>query len=108
MTYALLSGSLSVLCLVSAAFFFRSFARTHDRLFVLFGVAFSILGASQFADGLLNQPEADLPLVYIPRLASSVLILVAIAGKNRAAKKAGTPLRLVHSREPERHRRALP
>ena len=107
MTYALLSGIASALGVVASAVFLRSFLRTHDRFFVLFSAAFVVLGCSQLALGLLNKPEANLPLAYAPRLISSILIMVAIVDKNRIVKKGGNRLRLVHSSNTQLPRRAV-
>ncbi len=107
MIYALLSGVMFALCLVAATFFFRSFCRKLDLLFVLFATAFFILGTSQLALGFLNKPEADLPFAYLPRLVASLLIVVGIATKNRTSRKSDAKLRLIYGISPERGRRAL-
>lgn len=101
--YALTSGIFATLCLVSAALFLHSFKRTHDRLFVFFAAAFVVLGFSQLALGLLDRPEADLPLVYVPRLISALLIVAAIVDKNRATRKKGAALRLLRGGKPNNH-----
>ena len=101
MSYAVLSGVIFALCLVAATLFLRSFGRTRDRLFALFAASFCIFAVNQLVLGLLNRPEADLPLAHLPRLISSLLIIVAIADKNRSAAKAGPTLRLVHDRRPQ-------
>ncbi|MGH7736740.1 MAG: DUF5985 family protein [Candidatus Tyrphobacter sp.] len=95
--YELLSGIMAALCLVAGAHFLRSFLRTRDRLFASFSVAFFTLGCSQLFLGIFDQPEANHPLAYIPRLIAFVLIAAAILDKNRFASKGARRLRLVKS-----------
>ena len=69
--------------LVAAAFFFRFWRQTRDRLFLAFGAAFLIEGINRASVLCLDDPASGNPLIYVIRLLSYLLILAAIADKNR-------------------------
>jgi hypothetical protein len=83
-----LSGGVMLGFLVAAVFFLRFWTRTRDRLFLLFALAFAVLGAQRFL--VLFGPDSDERVVYLygPRLIGFGLILWAIIDKNRAASRA--------------------
>ena len=89
--YVLLSGLIAGLAFVAATIFLRNYTARRDRLFAYFASAFFILGATQLFLGITNTPELNRPLAYIPRLVAFVLILVAIAEKNRARERMRRP-----------------
>ena len=77
------SGSISMSLLVIALFFIRFWRRTRDRLFIYFAGAFLVLMLEQIVRAT-TQVETDwAPYVYSVRLLAFVLILIAIADKNR-------------------------
>lgn len=85
----MLSGAGAMAALVIALFFLRFWRRTGDRFFVYFALSFAVEGglrAYMAASGNSNDGSA---LVYLLRLASYGLIVVAIVGKNR--KRPATP-----------------
>lgn len=82
-TYAFLSGAVTLGFLVVALYFLRSWRRTGDRLFAAFAGAFALLGLNQALLVLSNVPVEERSWVYVLRIAAFVLILVAIAQKNR-------------------------
>ncbi len=65
-----------------AAFFFRFWKETRDRLFGIFGAAFCMLAVQRFVLSTTGD-EAGHVLIYGLRLAAFVLILYAIWDKNR-------------------------
>jgi hypothetical protein len=69
--------------LVAAAFFCRFWRQTHDRLFLAFGAAFLIEAINRASSLFLADPAAGDPIIYFVRLLSFLLILAAIADKNR-------------------------
>jgi len=79
---SMLAGAVSVTSLVAALFFLRFWQRTRDRFFLLFSIAFAIYSLSQFVLGLIEISEFE-PLYYVPRLLTFVLIVLAVADKNR-------------------------
>lgn len=70
----------------AGVFFLRFWHKTADRLFLMFAIAFWLLGAIRFAMLLLGQPEEDHYLYWF-RLAAYLLILIAIVDKNLAWRK---------------------
>ena len=62
-------------------FFYRFWRRTSDRLFVLFAIAFWILGLIHIVLVALNQ-NGESYLLYAFRLPAYLLILLAIIDKN--------------------------
>jgi uncharacterized membrane protein HdeD (DUF308 family) len=80
-----LTGALAALDLVIALFFLRFFARSRDRLFALFATAFGFLGVQRLLLALASDWGEDTVWLYGLRLIAFVLIIVAIADKNRGA-----------------------
>jgi 4-hydroxybenzoate polyprenyltransferase len=62
-------------------FFFRFWARTRDRLFVLFAIAFWMFALIRLAIVVLDHADED-QLLFWFRLAAYLLILAAIIDKN--------------------------
>ena len=68
--------------------FFLHWHRSRDRFFLYFAGAFGVLGASTAV--LLSRGESESrPLAYIIRLLAFLLIIGAIAKKNRERADAG-------------------
>ena len=62
-------------------FFLRFWARTRDRLFILFAISFWVFALTRVAMLALDQADED-QLLYWFRLAAYLLILAAIVDKN--------------------------
>jgi hypothetical protein len=80
---AFLTGAIAMASAVAALFFLRFWRDTGDRLFAIFSASFGLLGLTRL--GLVvskEQLEGETYLYWI-RLAAFVLILLAIADKNR-------------------------
>jgi len=75
-----MSGALMMGYCVAAMFFMRFWRLTHDRLFVCFAAAFTLLAVQRLV--LIVWSESD--LIYLVRLCAFVIILAAIVDKNRA------------------------
>jgi uncharacterized membrane protein HdeD (DUF308 family) len=82
----LLLGAIGMASLVAAAFFLRFYRTTRDRFFLWFAISFGIEGINRFALGLSELPNEGATWVYLVRLFSFVLILIAIADKNRGSR----------------------
>ena len=82
--YDFLSGMVAAGFLVAGLFFFRFWSRTGDPLFRSFAIAFWLLGLGQAVLALAGIPVEERSWVYLFRLAAFLLILFAIARKNRA------------------------
>jgi hypothetical protein len=83
--YQLITGMLMVLSLVAALFFTMSWRRSGDRFFLIFALAFTLLGIERLILGILNLPESPLLSIYIVRLVAFLLIIIAIVDKNRTS-----------------------
>lgn len=81
---ALLTGAIMMAALVAALFFLRFWQQTRDRFFLFFSVAFLLEALHRLLWALAPLRDADAPEYYLIRLASYVLILLAIINKNRA------------------------
>jgi hypothetical protein len=76
-----LNGAIAMGHATAALFFLRFWRRTSDRLFVLFAVAFFLLGLIHVGLVVFNQMAEDSGL-YSLRLAAYLIILAAIVDKN--------------------------
>jgi hypothetical protein len=83
--YAFLSGAVTLAFAIAGLFFFRFWRRTGDALFAAFAIAFSLLGLQQALLVLANIAAEERSWLYLLRLAAFLLILLAIAHKNRRA-----------------------
>ena len=80
-----LDGGSFVAALVIALFFFRFWRQTHDRLFGIFAVAFTVFGINRAILTSLDENADGRVIVYMVRLLAFVLIIGAIVDKNRPA-----------------------
>lgn len=76
-------GAIAVGWLIAGLFFFRFWRQTRDRFFLWFALSFWIEAVDRVALGLLGGVSEDDALVYIFRLVSYGLIILAIWQKNR-------------------------
>ena len=81
-TWVFLDGALTMGFIVAALFFFRFWRRTHDQLFLAFGVAFLILAIAQGLMALSGIPRESQTWLYMLRFAGFGLLIWAIAIKN--------------------------
>ncbi len=80
----LLSGAILMGYLVAGLFFLRFWRDTRDRLFLIFAIAFVILGGQRLALVLTREMLETQTGLYLIRLFAFLLILGAIVDKNRA------------------------
>jgi hypothetical protein len=80
---SMLLGAIAMACLTIGVFFLRFWKDTGDRFFLFFAMSFLLEGFNRAALGLVANPNEDRPLFYFVRFLSFVLIIVAIAYKNR-------------------------
>ena len=78
-----LTGAAAMACWVAMLFFLRFWRESGDRLFVMFSVAFLLLGLTRLGLAVSFYPSDEHTYLYWVRLAAFVLILVAIIDKNR-------------------------
>jgi hypothetical protein len=77
-----LLGAIAMAFFIAGLFFLRFWRDTGDRLFGIFAASFFLLGITRCGLALTNQQEWH-TIWYWVRLASFVLILIAIVDKNR-------------------------
>jgi len=86
--YDFLSGAVSLGFFVCALFFLRFWRRTRDRLFVIFAVAFWLLGVNWLLLAFTDpNAETQRLLLYALRAVAFILILIAILDKNRKSAR---------------------
>lgn len=81
-----LAGAATFSLIVISLFFLRFWKRTGDRLFLYFAGAFVFLMFERIVRAIMAVETAETewtPYVYMIRLAAFVLIIIAIADKNR-------------------------
>jgi hypothetical protein len=76
-------GAIAMASGIVSLFFLRFWKETGDRLFVMFASAFFLLGITRLGLALSIDPTEGHTMWYWVRLAAFVLILIAIADKNR-------------------------
>jgi hypothetical protein len=81
--FAFVSGLITMGFLVSGLFFLRFWARTRDLLFAAFAAAFWLLAINQALLALSDLPVEERSWMYLLRLAAFLIIIVAVALKNR-------------------------
>lgn len=72
---------------LAGLFFLRFWTKTRDQLFLVFTLAFWLLGLSQALLVFSNVPVEERTHLYLVRLAAFALILVAVWRKNRTADR---------------------
>lgn len=82
-----LAGAVTLGFLVAAAFFARFWRRTHDRLFLAFGIAFVLLALNQALALWLGDADERVGYTYLLRVLGFVLILGAIVDKNLSRRR---------------------
>ena len=71
-------------CWTVGLIFFRSWRYTRDRFFELFGIAFWLLAAHWSALAIVGAVDETRHFFYVVRLLGFLLVLLAIADKNRS------------------------
>ena len=85
--YDFLSGAVTMGFLVCGLYFLRFWKRTRDELFLLFALAFAMLGFGHALLALANIPQEERSFLYLIRLFAFLVILFAIFRKNRSAAR---------------------
>ena len=78
-------GATAMACWSVGLIFFRSWRLTEDRFFALFGTAFWILSAHWIALAVVGAVDETRHYFYAVRLLGFLVVLIAIADKNRSA-----------------------
>jgi hypothetical protein len=77
------SGLITMGFVVAGLFFLRFWIRTRRLLFAAFAAAFWLLATNQALLALSGLPAEERSWLYLLRLAAFVIIIIAIALKNR-------------------------
>jgi len=78
-----LLGIIVMAALAASGYFFRFWRQTRDLLFLGFACSFLIEGINRIGFLFVANPESGSVTLYTVRVISYLLILVAIANKNR-------------------------
>jgi uncharacterized membrane protein HdeD (DUF308 family) len=81
-----IAGASTLASAVIALFFLRYWRDTRDRLFAMFSLAFAVFAVNRILLTILDETDEARTWVYLLRLVAFVLILAAIADKNRQAR----------------------
>jgi hypothetical protein len=71
-------GALAASYLIAGVFFLRFWTRTHERLLLIFALAFWMLALNQSLLGVLDLEREEQSWLYLIRLASFTLIIAGI------------------------------
>jgi uncharacterized membrane protein HdeD (DUF308 family) len=82
-----LMGAVAMASFIAMLFFLRHWQQTADGLFLLFAGAFGVDAATRMVLAVWRLPEDTQPLVYLARLVTFGLIIVAIVLKNRRRQR---------------------
>jgi hypothetical protein len=80
---SLLMGAVAMASFVVMLFFLRHWRQTGDGFFLLFALSFGLDAVTRVILGLWRTLEDTEPLIYLARLATFGLIILAIVQKNR-------------------------
>jgi hypothetical protein len=86
-THHLLLGALAMGTLICALIFLRLWRDSADRFFLFFALSFLVQAINRVTLALEPFPNEGSPLHYWVRLLAYVLILVAVADKNRSPSR---------------------
>jgi hypothetical protein len=81
-----LMGAVAMASFVAMLFFLRYWRQTGDSFFLLFAVSFGCDAATRAILAVWQLSEDTEPLIYLSRLFTFGLIIVAIVLKNRPAR----------------------
>jgi hypothetical protein len=74
------AAAMGALCV--ALFFLRFWRRSLDSFHLLFAAAFLLVAVQRALVSLFETQTESIPVLYLPRLAAYLLIIVAVARKN--------------------------
>jgi len=85
---SVLMGAVAMASLLAALFFLRFWRQTRDSFFLFFAAAFAVDALSRIVLGMSDLSEETQPLIYLARLVTFCLIIIAIIRKNRPNRGA--------------------
>ena len=81
-------GAIAMANFVAGMFFLRFWRQSRDRFFLFLATSFFVETVNRVGLALQPNPSDGVPVLYCVRLLAYLLILVAIADKNRSASLA--------------------
>ena len=84
-----LAGAVTVGYALAAVFFLRFWRKTHDRLFLVFSLAFALFALNQALAAMMTVVYESASWIYVLRVLGFTLILAAIVDKNRPQRRRG-------------------
>ena len=82
-----LQGATSRASLGVALFFFKYWRTTHDRLFLVFSVAFTVFAVNRVLLSVLAEESEARTWVYVGRALTFLLIAAAVLDKNYGPRR---------------------
>jgi hypothetical protein len=79
----LLSGAIITVTLTISLVFLRFWRQTRDSFFLFFALSFALMALERLIASIYELTSLDVPTLYLIRLLSYGLILIAIVRKNR-------------------------
>lgn len=86
---SVLMGAVAMASCVATLFFLRFWRQTRDGFFLLFAAAFGLDALTRVVLGVGRLSEETEPLIYLARLVTFGLIILAIIRKNRPVRRDG-------------------
>ena len=84
-----LQGATMLASLGVALFFLKYWRRTHDRLFLVFALAFTVFAGNRVLLSVLDEESEARTWVYLVRALTFVLIALAVLDKNYGSRGHG-------------------
>jgi hypothetical protein len=97
---SLVSGAIVMGYAVAGLFFLRYWRDTRDRLFLVFAVAFWMLGLQRLLLNVVDVAAEDQAVFYLLRLAAFLLIIWGVVDKNLAWSPTGSPTGTTLGKQP--------
>lgn len=87
MVAGFLLGVIAAASLIAGIFFLKFWRRTRDSFFLWFAAAFILEALNRVSILQLDRPNEGTPRIYLVRLISFLLILVAVFRKNYSSRR---------------------
>ena len=82
-----LMGAVAMASFIAMLFFLRYWRQMGDSFFLLFAIAFGLDATTRAILALWRLPEETEPIIYLARLLTFCIIIVAIALKNQPQRR---------------------
>jgi Family of unknown function (DUF5985) len=86
--YEFMQGMIAMASIVACLFFLRFWRATTDNFFLLFSLAFGLDAITRTLLQMEQILNEQMPAIYLGRLATYSLILIAIVRKNSAGNRS--------------------